>query len=118
MDDKDLAFTKLPKWVQEHIKKIQYQRDAAVDALNKFQDEQTPTNVYIEEHPCVGESSGPSKKIRYIQAHAVTFKLGEEEITVRYKYDSPGLHISSGWRRLCFKPEASNCIEIVEERHS
>jgi hypothetical protein len=107
---------KLPKRVQDYIRKVEQQRDAAVDTLNKFVDEQTPTNVYIEENPCIGEGTGPTCKTRYLQAHAVTFKLGKEEITVRHKFDSPGLRIYSGWSRLCIRPEASNCIEIIEEK--
>jgi hypothetical protein len=108
---------KLPKWAQDYIQKVERQRDAAVDALNNFVNEQTPTNVYIEENPCTGEgTTGPICKIRYLQVHAVTFKLGKEEITVRHKFDSPGLQISAGWSRLCIRPEASNCIEIIEEK--
>lgn len=116
IDDKDLVFTKFPKWVQDYIRKIQYERDAAVRTLNEFIDNQTPTNIYTEAHPCTGEASGPTHKINYIQGHGVTFKIGKEEISVRFTFDHPGLRISSGWRRLVFKPEASNCIEIVEEK--
>lgn len=107
---------KLPKWAQERIKELQYQRDAAVDALNNFVDNQTPSNIYIEEHPCIGESSGPSFKRSYIQNHAVTFKLGKEHVTVGYNLDRDGLRISTNRAACTFKAHASNVIEIVEEK--
>lgn len=109
--------TKLPKWAQEHINKIQYQRDAAVAALDAFTDGQTESDIWIEEHPCTGEKAGPSEKIKYIQASRVTFRLGHEEITVSLPFEEErGLRISAGWQSLIIKPSASNVIEILEER--
>lgn len=108
--------TRLPKWAQEHIQVIQYQRDAAVSALNNFTDGITKSNIWVEEHPVTGEKTGPNSKVRYLQAHEVTFLLGKEEITVGFSYEKKALRISAGWQGLVIRPSASNVIEIVEER--
>jgi len=107
--------TKLPKWAQEHIQTIQYQRDAAIRTLNDFTNQQTPTSVYFEEHPCTGESQGPTLKRRYLQTHAITFLLGKEEISLRFDHEGK-LFLSAGWHGIHFKPTASNQIQIVEEK--
>lgn len=109
-------FTKLPKWAQEYINKTEMQRNAAVSALNEFVNEQTPSKIWIETHPCTGESSGPSQKRRYLQGREVTFKIGKEEVTVGFCFDRDSLKITSGWKTLCFKAQASNVIEIIEEK--
>ena len=106
--------SKLPKWAQEHIKHLGYQRDAAVLALNNFRDIQTPTMCWFEEHPCTGEEAGPSLKRWYLQTREVTMLLGKEEVTMRLGYDGDGITISAGWNTLGFKPVASNTIEIFE----
>jgi hypothetical protein len=109
--------TKLPKWAQDHIQKIQYQRDAAVRALNTFTDGSTKSHIWIEDYACTGEKTGPVEKRSYIQANAVTFLLGKEEITIRLPFEEErGLKICAGWNGLVMKPSASNVIEILEER--
>jgi hypothetical protein len=111
-----IDITKLPKWAQEHVQKLEYQRDAAVDALNHFIDKQTKSDIWIDEHPTTGEKTGPVEKKCYLQAHEVTFRLGKEEICVGFSYEKQALRISAGWNGLVIKPSASNVIEIVEER--
>jgi hypothetical protein len=106
----------LPKWAQEFIQKIQYQRDAAVDALNRFTNNQTESDIWIGEHPTTGEKTGPVEKKCYLQAHEVTFRLGKEEINVGFSFEKESLRISAGWQSLIIKPSASNTIEILEER--
>lgn len=63
---------KLPRWAQDHLNNISRERDAAIRSLNEFCDNQSPSPFYIEDHPCTGETSGPSRKRIYIQAHAIT----------------------------------------------
>jgi hypothetical protein len=64
---------KLPKWAQEHIGALVRQREEAIDTLNKFTDQQTPTEVSFNEHPCTGEGAGPIQKTRYLQTNRVEF---------------------------------------------
>jgi len=108
--------SKLPKWAQEKIQRLEMQRDAAIRTLNEFKDTQTESNIWIEDNPCTGEETGPSNKRRYIHAHRVTFKLGKEEIDVRFGFDEPVLVVSSGWNRLTIQPTASNQIYILEAK--
>jgi len=63
--------TKLPKWAQEYIRKVERERDTAVRALNEYVDNQTPAPFYIDELESIGEQRGPSQLRRYIQAHGM-----------------------------------------------
>lgn len=58
---------KLPKWAQEHIRKIEREREVAVRALNQYVDDQTPAAFYVDEPESTGEQVGPSFKKRYFQ---------------------------------------------------
>jgi methyl coenzyme M reductase subunit D len=75
---------KLPKWAQEHITDLSRQRDAALNVLNEFQDSQTVSRFYYEDHVCTGEQAGPSSKRRYIQTDRVIvdYKGEEFELTL------------------------------------
>lgn len=82
---------KLPQWAQKHIENLERERDAAIRALKDFTNENTPSGVYIADHPCLGEDmetgekkSGCTPVRRYIQAKRVMFKLPrtEEEMEV------------------------------------
>lgn len=64
---------KLPEWARQHIESLRRQRDDAVSVLNAFTDQQTQSEVWIEAHPCTGETSGPSFKRKYIQTREVVF---------------------------------------------
>ena len=79
--------TKLPRWAQEHIRKLEMQRDAAVDALNEFVDAQTESPIYYEQTVCTGENDrgGPSFKRRYVQTHGVTVEWRGVELDVRLR---------------------------------
>ena len=63
---------KLPKWAQEHITKLDMQRDEAIKALNESVDTQTESSFYHEEMLNTGERIGPTIKKFYIQAHKMT----------------------------------------------
>ena len=78
----DPRFEKLPKWAQEYIRDLENQRDAAVRALNDFQDRSSPSPIYIEDHPCTGEDAGPSFKRAYLQTHKVFFEYAGVELCV------------------------------------
>lgn len=65
----DNRIKKLPKWVQEHIKKLERERDVSVRALNESCDDQSKSPIYYEDNVCTGEKSGPSVKRKYIQSH-------------------------------------------------
>lgn len=65
---------KLPEWAQKHIEKLLRERAEAVNTLNAFVDQQTPTQISFTQHPCTGEQAGPSQKKRYIHAREVQFR--------------------------------------------
>lgn len=82
--------SKLPVWAQEYINRIEGERETAVDALFKFRDEQTESNVFVQDHVCVGEGTndresdpekkgGPTFLRHYIQTKRVQFSLPRDE---------------------------------------
>lgn len=102
---------KLPKWAQEYFADIRRQRDVAVRALNEFQDTQTPSRIWVDDHVCTGEEQGPSSKRNYIQSRHITIRVGEDEIYF-YLREDHDLEINVGGNNLVFQPSASNAIRI------
>ena len=66
---------KLPQWAQAYIKKLEYNRDDALQVLQKFNDAQTPSNIYTTEHANLNLTGGPTFVEHYIQAKRVSFKV-------------------------------------------
>lgn len=89
---------KLPKWAAEKVKDLSRERDAAVCKLNEYIDSQTESPISIDEHPCLGESYGPSFKTRYIQARDVKFTWHGVTLEVRLRDEGP---------------QHDNCIQLV-----
>lgn len=87
----DAQIKKLPVWAQAHIKMLDRQRDAAVKALNHFTDDQTESNVWIQEYPSTGEEGkpGPIFKKRYLQTKRVYFKLPRVEMELEVFLNEP-----------------------------
>ena len=73
---------KLPKWAQDHIENLSRERDSAVDTLNKFCDNQTPSRFRVEDHPCTGETAGPSHKKSYVQGHTLYVEWAGIELRI------------------------------------
>lgn len=93
---------KLPVWAKTHLIDLQRQRDAAVTTLNKMLDEQTPSPVFYEDHPCTGEAAGPSYKKRYVQTDRVVFRHAGVELNVylaREKDSQRDYGIELSWQR-------------------
>lgn len=90
--------SKLPKWAQEHIQKIERQRDDAVKALNEYVDNQTESPFYFEDWVSTGEDSGPTTKRVYIQTNQIVVEYAgvELEILLRKSED----HINLQWHSL------------------
>lgn len=63
---------KLPKWAQDHIVRLERQRDMAIGALRDHHDHQTIAPFYTDELLCLGEQKGPSYQRRYFQGHTMT----------------------------------------------
>jgi len=76
---------KLPKWARKYISDLQMERDAAVRDLERFIDEQTPSEIFVRELVCDGSSpngTGLSERIRYIQGRAVEIRHAQIELRV------------------------------------
>lgn len=91
---------KLPVWAQDYIKRLESERDSAVTKLLEFNDEQTPTGVFIQDHVCIGEGTngrsddpekkgGPTFVRRYLQTKRVQFVLPREEMEMEVFVNAP-----------------------------
>lgn len=78
--------SKLPKWAQGHFADITRQRDAAVQALKQFEDEQTPSDIFFEDMICDGENIGPTPRKRFIQSHDVNIVAHGVHLRVSTQY--------------------------------
>lgn len=75
--------SKLPKWAQNHVKNLQRERDTAVKALGEYVDNQTESDIYIDNLECIGEGRGPTPIRRYINGeYQVSFDHAGVSLTV------------------------------------
>ena len=115
---------KLPKWAQEHIGKIERERDVAVRALNAFCDEQTKSPYYVDDHICTGEEQGPVVKTRYIQTHKMTVSYCGVELNILTRTFSNEKRIELQWnatdirtREVAFIPTSYQAGYLVAKEH-
>ena len=96
----DPRIDKLPKWAQEHIEAILRERGAAVRALQEFEDNQTPSSMFVTEYVSDGETRGATSRKHYVQGHRLEInhagvsasiilypkncQLGEEHISLSF----------------------------------
>jgi len=87
--------TKLPKWAQEHIEKLQRELDAAADRLQQLEDEQTESPIWTDDMVCdVRAERGPSFVRRFINgAHSVSFRHEGVSLRVLLR-DGVGIEIT------------------------
>lgn len=111
---------RLPRWAQAYIEDLLREREMAIRTLNEFQDAQTRSRIYYEDHVCTGEETGPSTKTRYIQSNRITFLVGKNQIEISTNTDEPEhpyLEIYADYgRRLFFSPQSGNVMRIEEPR--
>jgi len=73
---------KLPKWAQEELERVRRERDAAINTLNKFVDEQDETPIWYEDAPLTGERRGTVTKRHYLDTSQVTVSWGKIDLDV------------------------------------
>jgi hypothetical protein len=117
---------KLPVWAQTYIKHLESEREAAVKQLLDFNDEQTETNVFIQDHVCIGEatngrkdsdkgSGGPTFVRRYLQTKRVQFRLprSEMEMEVFVNVEEQRVEIRTPRGYPYIEPQGSNLFHLV-----
>lgn len=118
--------SKLPVWAQTYIEHLESEREAAVNKLLEFNDEQTKSNVFIQDHVCIGEgttgrkdagggSGGPTFVRRYIQTNRVQFSLPRAEMDMEVFVNEPEqrveLRMPRGYPYI--EPQGSNLFHLV-----
>jgi len=99
---------RLPKWAQAHIRELERDRRTADEALARYLDDQTPTQVWYEEMLTGLEVTKWPK--RYINAHEVRFVNAGVALTVRIPYGGDNIELDWGPEEghglgdLCFIP--------------
>jgi len=79
--------TKLPKWAQKYIEKIERERETAIRYLNEHLDNQTPSPFFSDDLVSTGEQQGPSFKTRYFQAYRMSVLNGSIHLEIKPKDD-------------------------------
>lgn len=114
---------KLPKWALEYVKELEMQREQAIRTLNLFQNDQTSSDVYYEESPYTGESSGPIAKRRYIQARNIEVVFGGVHLSIgAHNYSNTGQGIKLQWsgqhghEEVAMIPESYQRVRLVAQK--
>jgi len=117
--------TSLPKWAQERIVTLERERQTALDALNKWVNEQTEAPMWIDEMKCLGEerkdgSDPPSFKRRYIQTRRIAMNhagvrldvsLVDNEIRLQWSVESGAM------RNVAMIPHSYQSVTLVAKEH-
>ncbi len=77
---------KLPQWAQKHINDLVQERKVAVNALNSYIDNQTPSKFYVEDYHCLGEQRGPTQKRKYFDTRRITVEHAGIMLNVYCEY--------------------------------
>jgi hypothetical protein len=77
-----MNINKLPKWAQEHIKKLERERDTAINTLKDYCNHKKPSPIYTEDLVCIGEKKGPSSIRNYIQTYKITINHQGIELNI------------------------------------
>lgn len=75
---------KLPKWAQRHIYNLTRQCDAAVERLHKFEDTQTPSNIWYDDSVY---EKGRRDSRQYVQSGRVIVSHKGVELEVSTRSD-------------------------------
>jgi hypothetical protein len=84
---------KLPAWVRNHIEELELQRDVAVRTVKEFEDAQTKSPFFYEEHIWTPKQSGPEPVRRYVQTNRMVAVHGGVELSVLIRDD----HLELTW---------------------
>jgi hypothetical protein len=103
---------KLPKWAQEHIHELKRDREVTLRSLHAFQDNQTKSLIWVDEHACTGEEPGTTLYRRYIQQHTITLEVGGVEVRLYHDLDNTDILKVIADGGLYFRPISSNAINI------
>lgn len=88
MTEFEKKLEKLPKWVRDHFKTLSQQRDAAVHALDRFEDENKKSEFFVEDAVCDGINKGPSRRRRYIQAYKIECEHAGVNVSILLRADN------------------------------
>jgi hypothetical protein len=117
---------KLPVWAQTYIKHLESEREAAVKQLLEFNDHQTESNVFIQDHVCIGEgtsgrkapgegSGGPTFVRRFLQTKRVQFRLprAEMEMEVYVNEEEQRVEVRTPRGYPYIEPHGNNLFHLV-----
>lgn len=117
MNDLSTKIAKLPRWAQDHIKRLQQQRDAAVVTLQEWEDHQTEAPFYTDEMICDGGLSGlqygPSSRRRYFQARKMEVVHGGVCLEIILRDSCLQLSYEGLGHEVALIPEGHQTVRLV-----
>ena len=114
--------SKLPKWAQDHIRTLERQRDAAVQALNEHLDSQTEAPFYFEDHVSTGESNKFFKRF-YVQTHKITVEWAGVELNILLRPSDNVIDLrwngikGSRLQHVAFVPKSFQSAELISKEN-
>lgn len=112
--------TRLPKWAQKKIRKLEQEREAAVRALNETLDKQTPSAFSYFDYLSTWETKSPSQKLFYVQTHKMTVNHAGVELNILLR--DTQIDISWGTddsrtRAIAFIPTSYQAAKLVTKEN-
>jgi hypothetical protein len=111
--------TKLPKWVQVHLRDLERQREEAIRSLDGFTARQRPSKIWTEDWICDGESRGPTTRKFFVQSNSVNILHNEIELRILCRDEGIDLSWSGpkySVRDVPMIPKSSNEVYLVHPK--
>lgn len=112
----DPRIEKLPVWARDYIRTLERERDAAQDSLNRFNDEQTKTDIFYDKS-VIGMKN--ARHTCYIQGDVIKFNLGDPnkyfdhiQVSMNKHNGEKCLYINCPSGVLSINPASSNSIYV------
>lgn len=97
----DEQLSRLPKYAQAYIKKLERERAKAVETMRKMESDQLPSKVWSRDFVSIGEGKGPSEVKRYFHCERLEIESagvrlcvdglwGDKEIQLSWRPAGPG----------------------------
>lgn len=119
MTEQDIKISKLPKWAQEHIKRLDSERFVAVRALNEYLDDQTESPFRYWDYICLGEGEArsPTLTTRFVQTRKMEVRWAGVELTVLIRPDQKELDLQwcamgGGIREIAMVPTSFGSVRL------
>jgi len=117
MAETETRIARLPKWAQDHICRLERQRERAVAEMNAALDTQSESPMYVDALVLAGETGkGPTVKRRYVQGRQIVIEWQDVRLSVDCRGDGLRLQWETsnrGVSRVAMIPDSFQAAYLV-----